>query len=262
MITTLKIDQITPSLPSDGGEGRGEEVSPPLRPKRRLFPVQNSGGVIPQRRRWVCSVVLNLSLLLLLGTTWVQGQVPTTNVVARAPEPGTRPAMGQTNGYVIVPNDLIWIKVYQEEDLEVKTKVGKDGKVTLPLLGAVTVGGKTVEDASTMVRELLDKRFIVNPQVTLSVVEYSKRKFTVLGQVQRPGIYEYSGDETMTLLQAIALAGGYTTRAATSKVTVQRVEDGLLRTYKAGAEAGLKDAKRAPFEIRNDDTISVGARMF
>ena len=209
-----------------------------------------------------------LAALMVLLVTCVSGTLPaqtppaSTNGPVAAAGPGTNRFVASTPRYVIVPNDVVWLKVYQEDDLETKVKVTTDGTVTLPLIGAITVAGKTVEEASTQIRNILDKRFIVNPQVNFAVVEYSKRKFTILGQVQRPGIYEYSGDENMTLLQAVALAGGFTRLAAPSKVTLKRLEEGRFKLYYLGTEADLNNYAARPFEIRPGDTINVGAKLF
>ena len=157
---------------------------------------------------------------------------------------------------------MIQLKVYQEEDLETKAKVNQDGWVTIPLIGPVALAGKTVDEASQLIREKLDKRFVINPQVSLSVTEYSKRRFTILGQVQRTGVYEFSGDEKITILQAIAMAGGFTRMGDPSKVVVQRVEQGQVKVHKMNAEAVLKNPQAKPFEIQPEDLISVGTRLF
>jgi len=94
------------------------------------------------------------------------------------------------------------------------------------------------------------------------VVEYSRRRFTILGQVQRTGIYEFAGDEKLNLLQAIAIAGGFTRLASPSKVTIQRSEQGKVTTYKVNAETGGKDNRGAQFRILPDDTITIGTRLF
>ena len=164
--------------------------------------------------------------------------------------------------YVLQPNDVISLKVYQEDDLETKAKVNRDGLVTIPLIGPVVLSGKTVEEATHLIRDLLDKRFVVNPQVSLTVVEYSKRRFTILGQVQRTGVYEYSGDEKVTVLQAIAMAGGFTRLGDPSKVVVQRMEKGHPRVFKIDAEAVLKNPWIKPFEVQSEDMIRVGSRLF
>src|SRR5271163_4883320 len=81
----------------------------------------------------------------------------------------------KSNTYVLTPNDVVDIKVYQEDDLETKARVGQDGTISFPLIGVVHIGGKTVEQAGAVIREELKKDYLVNPQITLIVEEYSKR---------------------------------------------------------------------------------------
>src|SRR6185503_12481840 len=121
--------------------------------------------------------------------------------------------------YRLCPNDLVRVKVFQEDDLTTEMRLGRDGSSTFPLLGVVNLAGKTVEEAAASLRDALGKDYLVNPQITLTVVEYAKRRFTVLGQVQKPGSYELPSEESVTLLQAIAMAGGFTRLAVQGKVT-------------------------------------------
>jgi polysaccharide export outer membrane protein len=153
------------------------------------------------------------------------------------------------------------LKVYQEEDMTTQVRIGKDGSVTLPLLGSVVIGGKTVEEATSLITELLDKDYLVKPQVSLTIFEYSKRRFTILGQVQRPGTYEIPNEEEVTLLRAIAMAGGYTRIGAPWKITLQRIVDGEQKILKLDADAMSKDKRAKPFPIKADDTITVGEKL-
>src|ERR1035441_8856774 len=84
--------------------------------------------------------------------------------------------------YVLAPNDVVQIKVYQEDDLETKARVGQDGTISFPLIGVVHIGGKTVEQAGALIREKIDKDYLVNPQITLIVGEYSQRRVPALRQ--------------------------------------------------------------------------------
>ena len=105
-----------------------------------------------------------------------------------AAEPPVKPAENPAKTtYALSPNDLVLVKVYRHDDLETKLRVASDGTATFPLLGTVNLGGKTLEEASAHIRDLLSKDYLVNPQVTITMLEYSKRRFTVLGQVQKPG---------------------------------------------------------------------------
>jgi len=162
--------------------------------------------------------------------------------------------------YVLKPNDVVMVKVYQEEDLTIQARVARDGSITLPLLGTISIGSNTVEQAIGLIRDGLAKDYLVNPQVSLSIVEYAKRRFTVLGQVNRPGTYEMPGDDQLNLLQAIAMAGGYTRIGAPNKITVQRVVSDETKIFKLNAESMAKNKGEKPFEILQEDTITVGEK--
>ena len=167
-----------------------------------------------------------------------------------------------TRNYILVPNDVVQVFVYQEDDLNARVRLAKDGSVTLPLLGPVQIGGKTREQAALHIQTLLGNKYLVNPQVSLDVVEYAKRRFTVLGHVQRPGTYEIPGDETINLLQAISMAGGYTRLGAGNKVTVQRGEGASKQIFKLDADEMARKKEVEIFEIIADDTITVGEKLF
>ncbi len=156
--------------------------------------------------------------------------------------------------------DVIQVKVYQEEDLTAVVRVGKDGTVTLPLLGPVRVASNTVNQASVKIHDLLAADYLVNPRVTLNVIEFAKRRFTVLGQVQRPGSYEIPPDESVSLLQAIAMAGGYTRIGNPRKITVQRLVAGKSVVLPLDAQAMASRKNEKSFEILPEDVIVVGEK--
>ena len=179
---------------------------------------------------------------------------------AAASVPGSLPAVSET--YILSPNDVVLVKVYQEEDLETRLRIAKDGTTSFPLIGVVRLGGKSINQATAVIREALGKDYLVNPQVTLSVVEYAKRRFTVLGQVQKPGTFEIPNEETVTLLQAIAMAGGYTRLANRGGVIVTRALAGRKTTHTLDVKLATSDADSKPFEILPEDTITVPERLF
>lgn len=191
-----------------------------------------------------------LGLLALAGTALAQTVTPLASATTKG-----------TNAYLLAPNDVIEVRVYQEDDLTTKARIAKDGTITMPLLGVVTIGGKSVEQGAGMIKELLSKGYLVNPQVTVVIMEYSKRRFTVLGQVQRPGSYEIPNEETLDLVQAIAMAGGYTRIGSPSKITLQRKLANEMKVFKLDAEAMAKNKDAKPFEVLPEDTISVGEKF-
>ena len=182
---------------------------------------------------------------------------------AAEPLASNQVARAQTNPttYVLSPNDMVLVKVYQEEDLETRLRIARDGTASFPLIGVIQIGGKTVEQASQTIRDLLDKDFLVNPQVTLTVMEFAKRRFTVLGQVQKPGTFEIPNEESITLLDAIAMAGGYSRLANPSRITVTRSVGDRKTSVNVDGKAQAKGTK-PPLEIRPDDTITVDERIF
>lgn len=163
--------------------------------------------------------------------------------------------------YLLSPNDVIQVKIYQEDDLETRGRVAQDGSLTLPLVGVIKIGGKSVEQAHTMIEDLYRKDYLVNPQVSVIILEYSKRSFTVLGQVQKPGAYEIPNEQSIDLLRAIAMAGGYTRIGNPSKITLQRKVDGETKIFKLDAEAMAKEKNAKPFEILPEDTVTVGEKF-
>jgi protein involved in polysaccharide export with SLBB domain len=177
-----------------------------------------------------------------------------------APSSGSGGISAASPQYVLRPGDVVQVKVYQEEDLTSVSRIGKDGTINMPLLGSVNVVSNSLEKATQIVRELLARDYLVDPQVNLNVTEFAKRRFTVLGQVQKPGTYDMPADEAVTLLQAIASAGGYTRIANSRKITVQRIVGTANKQLKVDADAIATNTKTKPFEILPDDVIVVGER--
>ena len=204
--------------------------------------------------------MINYPIVLLVCAASVAFGAVETNSARIAATNGVN--AGTRRDYQFVPADVVQVKVYQEDDLDAKVRVAKDGTVTLPLLGAVNIGGKTREQAATLIQQKLGEKYLVNPQVTVEVVDYAKRRFTVLGQVQRPGTFEFPGDETVNLLQAISIAGGYTRLGSPSKVTVQRGEGADKKIFKLDADSMAKDKNVTVFDIQPDDTITIGEKIF
>ena len=172
------------------------------------------------------------------------------------------PPLAEPQTYILSPNDVVQVKVYQEDDLETKMRIGKDGTTSFPLIGVINLGGKTVAQAADLIRARLADGYLVNPQITVSVIEYAKRRFTVLGRVQKPGTYEIPNEESMTFLQAVAMAGGYTRLANRGSVTVTRMVGGKKINFNLDLKSATSDLNTQPFEILPDDTITVAERIF
>src|SRR5438093_3232719 len=142
--------------------------------------------------RWNYGWALAMILAVVSGRpAWSQDKLSITNFIG-----GTSSA-SPPRTYILSPNDLVQVKVYRQDDLESKLRIAQDGTSAFPLLGTIQLGGKTVEEAARYMHELLAKDYLVDPQVSITVLEYAKRRFTVLGQVQKPGAYEIPSEESV-----------------------------------------------------------------
>jgi protein involved in polysaccharide export with SLBB domain len=204
---------------------------------------------------------------LLVALTWLlssntRGQTADDSAPAEAPPKavGAAATTAASPEYILRQGDVVSVKVYQEEDLTAVSRIGKNGAITMPLLGSVKVVSNSLEKATLIIHDLLAKDYLVDPQVTLNVTEFAKRRFTVLGQVQRPNTYDMPADDSVSLLQAIATAGGYTRIGNPRKITVQRTVGTENQVIKLDAEAMALDKNQTPFEILPDDVIVVGEK--
>ena len=174
------------------------------------------------------------------------------------------PANAQdANNYKISPNDVLDFKVFQETDLDAQVRVAGDGSTIFPLIGSVNLGGKTLAEATAILRQHYMNGYLVNPQVSLIVQAYAKKTFTVLGQVGHPGSFDLVGDQSVTLLEAIGIAGGYTRIADPGKITIRRRENGQEQVFRVNAKHPDRSGVGAEnFIIKPGDVVTVGESIF
>lgn len=125
--------------------------------------------------------------------------------------------------YKIGPQDVLKIDVWKEDQLTRTVPVRPDGKITLPLLNDVQAAGLTPMELSAVIRDGL-RKYMNEPQVTVTVAEINSRRIYVTGEVVRPGAYSLLPD--MTVLQALSTSGGFTQFARVKGVYVLRTESG------------------------------------
>lgn len=173
-------------------------------------------------------------------------------------------ALSAPTGYVLRSNDQVAVEVFGEDDLRSNARLNGEGNLSLPLLGSVHLGGLTLAQAASKITELYGRDYLVNPRVNISLVGYAKRRFTILGQVNRPGSYEMpeGSPDGIDLLEAIAMAGGYTRIAAPERISVRR------RSATGDDEILRVDAKRLAkrggesFQVTPGDTVTVAESLF
>jgi protein involved in polysaccharide export with SLBB domain len=123
--------------------------------------------------------------------------------------------------YKLGPTDKVRVTVYGEEDLSGEFQIDSEGFVRLPLIGQVHAAGQSVFQLEALVENALDDGYLRNARVNIEVTAY--RPFYIIGEVTKPGEYAYASN--MTLVNAIALAGGYTPKAVESTIFVRHESD-------------------------------------
>ena len=163
--------------------------------------------------------------------------------------------------YRISPGDLLSVSVFQEQDFTKETRVNQSGKISLPLVGRVALSGLTTLQAESKLKRLLEG-YLVNPQVSVAVKEFRNRKFFILGEVERPGSYDIPQDRALTVVQAIALAGGFTSVAAPDRTRVVRKAGGKATTTIVPVNKVNKGDRSKDVSLEPDDTVVVPESFF
>lgn len=178
------------------------------------------------RQPWLKFLAL-AALVLMMGAC-ASGAKPRNAVMGEVlPAPDTTSESGAYEGgsdYRIGAQDLLEISVFGVEDLTQEVRVNSNGQISLPLIGGVMAGGKTIPELETLVAEKLSEGYLQNPQVSVFVKEFTSQQVTVSGTVKKPGIYPITGKTT--LLQALAMAEGLTELADLGGVVLFRTVDG------------------------------------
>lgn len=185
---------------------------------------------------------------------------PASTTTANIAQPVT--GVSAPPGYILSPNDQVAVEVFGEDDLRTNARLNGEGNLSLPLLGSVHLAGLTLSQATSKLTELYGKDYLVSPRLNVTLVGYAKRRFTVLGQVNRPGSYEMpeGSPEGIDLLEAVALAGGYTRIAAPERISIRRQTNNRDQVLRVNAKRVAKGD--GAFRILPGDTITVGESIF
>lgn len=162
--------------------------------------------------------------------------------------------------YRIGPKDLIDIKVFEVEELNVVLRVDEDGAVRLPLLGNLQVEGLTATEVSDKLRDILESRYVQRASVAVEVLEFRSRPISVIGAVKQPGNLALAG--RWTLIEAIAAAGGLQDDHGDVVYVLRRSEDGNLRQQTIDIEELMVQAlPEANVPVYAGDLINVPATV-
>lgn len=169
----------------------------------------------------------------------------------------------QTSKYRLQPTDVLTITVNGQPTLDTKTRVTTDGFITFPLVGNVKAEGLTVQDLEERLKNLLEKDYLVSAQVVVFIEQYHPRQVSVIGEVNKPGKYDMPEEKDMTLLEAIALAGGFTKNAYLKKVKVMRVKEGEKQVLVVDVrDITIRDQKEKDIVLQMEDVVVVPESFF
>lgn len=186
----------------------------------------------------VCSGILALVLFIiaspLVRTANAQDNAPATtkpappenvNVAKAQPSspdtPSPRVAPVKPDSYIIGAEDILTISVWKEPDMSHQVPVRPDGMISLPLLGDIKASGLTPLQLQDQITSDM-KKYISDPQVTVIVNQVNSLNFNVVGEVLKPGYYPLT--RHMTILDAIAISGGFRDFAKSKKIYVLRTQ--------------------------------------
>ena len=164
--------------------------------------------------------------------------------------------------YIIGPDDVIAVDVFQIPDLSRTVQVDAEGNVLLPLLGTVPAAGRSISQLSQQIAAAYGSKYVRDPKVTVSVKDSASQKVTVNGAVIQPGVYPINN--STTLMQAIAMAKGPDMKFASDRVAIFRTV-GQRRTQATFDIADIRDGKVQDPQLHAGDIVVVdtsGVRRF
>ncbi|KIC58099.1 polysaccharide biosynthesis protein [Brevundimonas nasdae] len=188
-------------------------------------------------------IVLNRRLFVTAGALCLAGcqSVPVADDAAAAE---TR-TLGD---YQLDAGDKIRLNVFGEEELSGEFVVSSAGLLSIPLAGDIPAKGRTIQEVQRSVEAALRAGYILNPQVSAEVLTY--RPFYVLGEVNKPGTYPYAAG--LTVLNAVATAGGFTYRGDTRRIFIRRDGSQREEVYKV----------TSTLQVAPGDTLRIAERLF
>ena len=184
-------------------------------------------------------------LFVLLASVLVLGTLSAAPARAQQQPP---PAAAQDGAYLLGSSDKVRVTVYGEPSLSGEFFVTGSGVVSLPLIGEVKAAGLTLSQFQQAVQTSLSDGYLKDPRVSAEVLTF--RPFYILGEVSKPGTYPYTSG--LTVMNAVATAGGYTYRADKKQVFVKR----------NGATEEQKLTLDPTVTVAPGDTIRIGERFF
>lgn len=183
------------------------------------------------------------------------GALPGGGADPRSPSALAVPQTGVRKDYRVGPNDLIDIEILDLNNFKRTVRVNAAGAISLPLIGAANVAGMTAQQIEAHLAAKYAEKYLQDPQVSVFIKEFTTERISIDGAVAKPGIYPLTGQ--ITLLRALALAGGFGPIANSSEVMLFRVDDKGQRQVAVFDVDKIRSGKDDDPAIKGDDLIVV-----
>lgn len=201
---------------------------------------------------WFAAAALACGVLLPASTTYASDQ-------GASPTAVTGHDAGDSS-YVLGPENLIQLKIFGDASVNTLYRIDEMGFINHSLIGRLKLSGLTITEVEELLESKLTGDYYINPQVTVFVIEHSR--FSIIGEVKKPGTYEILG--RVSLVEAISIAGGFTAVANTRDVKIQRkIPGGGATTIKVDT-VRFTDLGEAGSQVylEADDTVVVPKSFF
>jgi polysaccharide biosynthesis/export protein len=204
--------------------------------------------------KWFVVAVALLAGLGLASTAAAQNAASVKSVSKAASIVSTAP-VPLWNDYVIGPEDMLQVSVWKNEAMSRTLPVRPDGKISLPLLHDVQAAGLTPLQLRDKLAAALAE-FMPNPEVSVTVMEVKSYRVSVLGEVQKPGVLQLKAPTTV--LEALALAGGFKDFASPSKIVIFRKDDrGQTQRLRFNYNRAVGSAGEENVPLKSGDVVVV-----
>jgi polysaccharide export outer membrane protein len=170
---------------------------------------------------------------------------------------GIAPTGSPTPDYRLGPEDVIDVFVWKEPDLSATVTIRPDGKISLPLANELEASGKTAAQLQGEIIERL-QQYVTQPVVNVMVKQINSLKISVLGEVRKPDVYKIKN--RVTVLDAIAMAGGFTDLARPTRVIVLRNSVSGPQRIKININQVVAEEHGKTFFLQPMDTVYVEGR--
>ena len=165
------------------------------------------------------------------------------------------PVFSLGKDYLIGPNDLVDVEVFEVDNLKRTARVNAAGAISLPLIGGVVIAGLTTQQAEERIADRYREKYLQNPQISVFVKEFTTERITIEGAVARPGIFPLTGQ--ITLLRALAMAGGFGEIPNKYEVMLFRVNERNVREVAVFDIEKIRSGVAPDPAIKGDDVIVV-----